>query len=142
MSDTDIISMVGLYIKGDQLDPDAASRVLGATPTVARRKGVRGVSKEGVERSYVYNTGVWAVTVEKKAPLSDCLPDLLRTLGEGASKILEVPYADDCYVDILLSLPLVSPDDNTHSFSLSETDIAGLSKLNVPVHFTVSFVKD
>jgi hypothetical protein len=142
MTDTDVICIVGLYIKGDQLDPDVASQVLGTIPTKARRKGERGVSKDGVERNYVQRTGIWALVIEKNSDVSECLRDLSARLGGRTLEIRQIPHADECYIDILLSLRLTSQDDNTYSFGLSEKDVATLYGLKLPVRCTVSFVRD
>jgi hypothetical protein len=51
MSDADLVYSFGLYVHGDQLDPDVATTVLGTSPTTSRPKGERKVVKDGVEKN-------------------------------------------------------------------------------------------
>ena len=71
---------VTLALYADDLDPDEVSRLLGAQPTTAHRRGAR-----RSERSPPYKQGAWLLTVEAQAPTGpdDLVSLLLQRLPSG-----------------------------------------------------------
>jgi ribosomal protein L19 len=79
-------SRASLRIQGNPLDPDEITLLLGGSPTLARKKDDRFISKSGRER--VAKTGQWHITANCRIP-GDLDAQVEEILG-GLSQDLEI----------------------------------------------------
>ncbi|MGC1305574.1 MAG: DUF4279 domain-containing protein [Caulobacteraceae bacterium] len=94
-----------LRILGDDLDPDAVSRLLGARPTAGARKGDVRLSASG--REVVARSGSWRLRAEDHSPgdLSTQIRDLLTKLTDNLAVWRELSrrYRCDIFCGLFMS---------------------------------------
>jgi hypothetical protein len=132
---------VTLYIRGDDLNPEAASRSLGVRPTRSQRKGERKVTSSGCE--FVTKTGLWSITSPKSnGSLSENLKELASIIGANSRALKSIPGAQEVYLDVFIGVLFDAERDASCEFELTKADIEWLSDVSIPIRFSVSFSDD
>lgn len=130
------IVQVSIYLKGQDLNIDQATRLFGVSPTRVHMKGEKKVP--GNPNSAVYLTNIWALS---KKMDSDDVTSALNEIFSRPFKLgnwLSELMADNAYIDVFLA-NTVEVEDMSESikFTLDEGAISLLSSLGLPVHFSV-----
>lgn len=127
---------VSLRFRGDDLDPEELTSLLGAMPTNAATKGARLQSTGGRER--VANTGYWHLGVDPTAPGEEFDQQLLRLFRELTSDLdtwryLSERYAGNLFVGFFLGTSNVGVEISSET--LSAISVRGLELgLNIYSH--------
>jgi hypothetical protein len=81
---------VTLVFNGEDLDPEAISRLLGCSPTRSHRKGEARAGRSAIAGPW--EAGVWLLTVEGKAPqtANELLVELLRRIPDDETLWIEL----------------------------------------------------
>jgi hypothetical protein len=140
MTNVDLLSTAALYLRGDHLDPDLVTEVLGTMPTIGRRKGEPIMPEEGVEQNDVQPTGLWCLASEERPSASDCIAELSSLLSNRSADIDAIDGVDDYFVDILVHVSRADQNDEHYSVGLSKDDVASLHALKAPFQCKVGFV--
>jgi hypothetical protein len=130
------IVQVSIYLKGQNLNIDQATRLFGVGPTRVHMKGEKKVP--GNPNSAVYLTNIWVLS---KKMDSDDVNSALNGLFAKPFKLgnwLSELMVDNAYVDVFLA-NTVEVEDMSESikFTLDEGVISFLVNLGMPVHFSV-----
>lgn len=133
---------VGLYIRGDLIDPQDVTRRLGINPSRSHFKGEIKKTRSGTE--YSEKTGFWTLIADINSTLLDehiaKLGELLGWNGVNASAsmfaIIKLKQLNEVFVDILFCDEFPSMD-SSQSFCMSEASLHFLHTLQVQVHFTL-----
>ena len=119
---------VGLYVRGETLDPERVSSELGIAPTDSQYKGKR--SATSTERLVVAKLGVWSLVVESDTGLlSDQLDILLARMpmGDISAPIYKIPGVEEAYIDIFVDR-IGNERTEGCQFELSRQNLISLSK--------------
>ena len=130
---------VSLYLHGHDLDPAAVSKMLGTEPDSSHRRGERRPGKEG--RQYVRKSGMWALEARiepDSGELADYIDDLLSKIDFSHEEITQLGGLERAYVDIFMAKMPDVCGGGTCEFEMTSHQVAELSRLGVPVQFTIS----
>jgi hypothetical protein len=139
---------VTVYLKGDSLDPDCVTRILGVEPERSWRKGERRTGKRPGAKTYVAKTGLWTTGVEKH-PLADediplelpvLIDELLQRFNKRKESLDQIAGVENAFLDILI-LGNVREDVGGAEFILSKEQIQKISRLGLGIHTTTSFTE-
>ena len=132
---------VSIYLLGDELDPDSVTALLGLKPDEFHRKGKRWTTS--TNREVIERTGIWVVSAKTTSN------DLNRVIGDVASKIdanapflMQLPGVEEAFLDVFIAIDADTDGGGTCEFELTPQDVAELTRLGLPVRFTVTVVKE
>jgi hypothetical protein len=136
MPEAEYAISVGLWLRGDSLDPSVASEVLGKKPDHGQFKGQVQHGKEG--RKYVRKIGIWSLKA-KPEPCSDRLADyieaFLAKIDFDTGKICTIKGLEEAYIDVFIA----GGCGKTHEFEIDAMQMSRLARIGVPVRLTLSF---
>ena len=131
---------VALYLRGDNLDPAQASRLLGLEPTKSQRK--REERLTSTNRKVVAKVGLWALVAESKSDdLSVLIDELASKLGDRAALLPSVPGVQEAFLDVFIAIDADPDGGGTCEFQLSAEDLHSLKQVGVATRFTVAVVQ-
>jgi hypothetical protein len=131
----------GIYLRGESLDAGKVTEILKMTPSIAQQKGVPRATKNP-KCEYVAQIGVWAIVTESDSrTIGDHIQELFRSVKFSADDIRGISGVDEAYLDLFIAKDAGSGDSDDVEFELSGEQLSSLSRLNLPVHFTVSRIK-
>jgi hypothetical protein len=126
---------VSIYLRGDELQPEHVSQVLGVQPTQFQTKG--GPTSHSTK--VIAKIGVWALYAQTDSiEISDHIDELLKMIGNPITPLDEIDGVEEAYLDVFIS----SSDENdarkTVEFVISKDQLKELVRLGLCGHFTVS----
>lgn len=134
--------VVGLYLRGDDLDPAFVSKKLGVSPSRSQYKGERKVTS--TNREYATKIGMWALIAESDTSdtsvLCDHINQLISKVGIPPTTFLNIEGVQEAYVDVFIAADADEDGEGTYEFQLSNQNMAALHQLDLPVRFTVALV--
>lgn len=137
MSDQELKVTVGLYVRGDGLNPDSVSNVLGIEPSWSQEKGERKVTSTG--REVIAKTGVWALVVAAdSSELADHIGVLISKIGMKGQHISSILGVDDAYVDVFVAALSDTYGEASCAFELNVKVLAALKDMGLPLRLTVT----
>lgn len=132
MSAKDPKIVISIYLRGNQLEPDYISNILGIQPSESQKKGeLRPCSKQVIAK-----IGVWSLVAQTDSrAIHDHIDELLGVIGTVQARLNQIDGVEDAYLDIFIALD----DEGTRTAEcrLSEKHLEELSRLGLCVHFTV-----
>jgi Domain of unknown function (DUF4279) len=140
VSISDPLIDVSIYIWGDDLDPADVSARLGITPSLARRKGDKRTTVK--HREITAQTGIWCLDTLQSKDLSAQIRELEQKLGENVRQVNAVAGVEGAYVDIYVAVTADNGGGGEYKFRLSQKDLDTLSKIGIPVEFTLDVVRE
>lgn len=132
--------IAAIYLRGEYLDPEVASRVIGVQPTRTQKKGERQVTSTGHELTV--KLGLWALVVELDSPSLDThLEKLVGSLPSGTS-LSSIAGVEDAYVDVFVALVSSSDGDAKCELSVSPKVLKSLASLGLPIRLSLTVGQD
>lgn len=130
---------VSLYVKGDTIDPEVISEMLGIQPTKAHRKGHVWRTSHGSE--IVEKTGLWRLTLQSEGTgVSTLIAEIDRLVQTAGVTVSELPGAEVAFVDVLLLGKGGDDGGGSCEVTLDPDVVQVLGRLGLPVEFTFAAV--
>ena len=137
---------LGLYLRGERLDPDSVTKILGINPTKSQKKDERNFTPTGME--YRKNIGLWALLTDSPSSnisdhfdqISSNLEKISRSSVVLGNHLLELPGVDEGYIDVFVC-GVVDEEGGDCEFILTDLQVKLVGKIGLPVRFTVTTVK-
>lgn len=140
MRDPDYLITVGLYFRGDKLDPAVVSTTLGISPTESHWKGEQRVTSAGSK--FVTKTGLWKlISGSASKVLSDHLDDLSSKIRPDVD-LGNISGVEDAFVDVFFCASANDDGGGDCDFQLRKENLNALQRLGLPVRFVLSVVKE
>lgn len=138
---------ISILLKGDKLNPDYISEVLGMQPCLSQRKGEKRGGIRPNSKTYIIKNGAWWFSVDNKSRAGQAMlhevPQLVAELFQifdGHQEPLDkIAGVDEAYLDILILTHKEDNLDNTAEFILSKNQILRASQLGLAISVTTSF---
>jgi hypothetical protein len=131
---------VAIYLKGEELDPDYISGVIGVAPSMAHFKGVKRITSTG--REYATKIGLWTLAAEGELnDLSVLINGLVLKIENRKLALQDIIGVQEAYVDIFVAMDADEDGEGTCAFKLSRENVQALDSLGIPAHITVAIVK-
>jgi len=142
MKTRDYKIIVGLYLRGDDLDPVFVSEKLGVSPSRSQYKGERKVTSTNCE--YIAKIGMWALIEESDTSdtsvLSVHIDQLASKVGMGGITFRDIEGVQEAYVDVFIAADADEDGEGTYEFQLNGQNVTVLHQLGLPVRFTVAIL--
>ena len=140
--------MLGLYLRGNALDPCDITAILGISPDYQQVKGESVPSSAG--RAITRTIGVWSIKVDAASeniaePLAEFFTRLNGLIEWGArnsSTLLSLPGVDEGYVDMFVCGSLDTDDQGKVEVEIQPDQVALLAKLHLPLRITFELVRE
>jgi hypothetical protein len=126
-----------LILRGEHLDPDAVSALLGVTPTRTRSRGERTVSPSG--RTYETTVSVWRLKAEGATPTA-CVAALLSRFGGTFPDLASVPGVRDAFLDLLILFELGGSEGDEVQLEWEPAALEQLARFRLPLLITFAVV--
>jgi hypothetical protein len=143
MKANDYKIIVGLYLRGDDLDPTLITKKLGINPSRSQYKGEKKTTS--TEQEYVAKIGMWAVIEESDTSDTSILSAHINSLASkvkmGGTIANGLDGVQEAYIDVFIAKDSDEDGEGTCEFELSKEDFTALKHSGLPVRFTVSIVK-
>jgi Domain of unknown function (DUF4279) len=132
---------VALYVRGQRLDPDAVTRLLGVQPTRVQRTGdVRSLPSGN---QAVANIGLWAKIIDSDGgKAEDVLVQLLSEVTSSVSLVTKLPDVTEAYFDIFIARPVGSDGRSDFSLSFNNGTLTALAVAALPLEITIAAVPE
>ena len=131
------IYTVAVHLKGDDLDPQRLSDVIGLAPTRSHRKGERWTSRSG--SGGTRNTGLWSRAFEGKG--FDVSADVVRLTSDAAvASLSALPGVEEAYFDVFFAVHANDDGGAEHAFALAPDALLAIGKAGLPIRFTVAVI--
>jgi hypothetical protein len=140
MTDRVPMYQVALYLRGDVLDPDQVTSLLGVQPSKAHRKGEE--RRTPTNQKYLTKIGLWSLAAKSGGELSELLDELSRQLSGVEEPLKSLAGVQDAYVDIFIAVDADNEGGGTWEAELSADSIRRLSALGLPMRFTATVVRE
>jgi hypothetical protein len=128
------LGMVALYLKGDKLQPDVITSLLGIEPTKARGSGQLR-SKSGYDGKRV--GGLWEFSVDFQSEGAvPVLEKLLETLVRSGVDLSRLPGVDEAFIDFFISREALEDGQLDVSLSFPSPVIELLARTKLRFQFT------
>jgi hypothetical protein len=130
---------VGLYLRGDELDPKFISKKLGVIPSESQYKGEEKITS--TNHKYITKIGVWALISESESDsciVADHIDQLTSKIISKKVSITELAGVQEAYVDVFIAADADDKGECTCEFQLIKENIEALERLGLPVRFTVT----
>jgi len=132
--------MVGIYLKGHDLDPQKITEAIGITPSISHCRGQAKRTSSG--RDFITKIGVWGFVIdEDPAEVVDVVTNLIAILGLQEKPLSSLPHVQDAYIDIFVAADSDEDGVGTCEMALTGEQIKTLSSYGLPIRFTVSIGK-
>lgn len=143
MKSDDCKIIVGLYLRGDDLDPMIVSKRLGIIPSRSQYRGEEKATS--TKKKYIAKIGLWALIEESDTSdpsrLSVHINHLTSKVNIGESTIYGIDGVQEAYIDVFIAKNSDEDGEGTCEFELSKENITALQTSGLPIRFTVSFTK-
>ena len=131
--------IVAIYLKGDALEPNYVSKILGLEPSESQYKGEKRVTS--TNREYKAKIGVWSLSARSESSdLSVLIEEVTTKIGDKAPLISSIAGVQEAYMDIFVAVDSDDSGGGTCEFQLSPTITRALGQVGVPIRFTVAVV--
>jgi hypothetical protein len=142
MDDRGYLITVAVIVRGETLDPDRVTRVLGIDPTESRAKG----DKHGKDGKYTARNGFWVLNLRADvATFGECIEAASRLADELIALLRSCPddfarQFPDCetFVDIFLTGDDGEPHDSRYSFGLTASQLREFARIGADLQVTVA----
>ena len=132
---------VGLYLRGDDLDPALVSKVLGMSPSRSQRKGEKRVTSTNKE--YTTRIGLWALFSETDSNvLSDHFAQLVLKLGTNGDTLRNIPGVEEAYFDVFMARTADEDGGGTFEFDFDAEQLAAISNFGISIKFEIAVVRE
>jgi hypothetical protein len=140
MKRNELIS-VGLYLRGDNLDPKSVSNKLGVEPSDSQRKGDKKITS--TNREYIRNIGIWSLIAESESlSLSDLVSQVTEQIKSDDLSLHDIDGVQEAYLDVFIARDSDENHEGTIEFELSRDNIAEIARLDLRVFFTATLVNE
>jgi hypothetical protein len=132
---------VSLYLRGEKVDPDRITKILGVTPSRGRRKGQTELTS--TNQQITAKTGVWRFSTDDEldSPILAEHIELLRSrFGYSWTNLSSLPDVQEAYVDIFMAVDAEKEGTNTCHFTLTPLSLLDLQQTGLPTQFTVAVI--
>jgi Domain of unknown function (DUF4279) len=141
---------VSILLRGNELNPDYVSEILGIRSNMSQRKGEKRGGVRPNSKTYITRIGTWRVWVDNKSraeqdmisEVPQMVKELLQMFGGRQEPLDKIAGVDEAYLDILILQHKEDKLDNTTEFILSKDQILRLSQLGLAICVTASFNED
>lgn len=141
MKSSEPILDVGLYLRGNELDPAVVTSTLGIEASKTRVKGEKWHTSTNKE--VTAKTGLWFLDVKTESPLlRDRLAWLKQKLGSRSGNLLNIPGVQEAEISVFIALATNDRGGGDYEFNLTAEDLTNISKLGVPVTFAITHTPD
>jgi hypothetical protein len=129
-----------LYFRGDRVNPDDITNVLGIYPTDSQKKG--DVSFTSTNRPIVARTGLWRLEAESDSNLvSDHVSQLLSGIPCSQEVLNGFEGVKKKYIDIFVGTLADDGGGGTVKFDLTKENMEVLAKTGMPLFVTICVVR-
>lgn len=139
MSPTRVMSpvkiSVGLFVRGENLDPDHVTARLGVSPTIKQIKGETRIAPDG--RHVHAKEGLWAKVLDA-ADVAE-IDRLLGAVSSGSLTLGGIANVTDAYFDVFVA----SESDAGRAdlaFNIGATTLAAIGGTGLPLRMTLAFM--
>ena len=124
---------VSIYLRGDRLQPDHITEVLGIQPSGFQKKGeLRPGSK------VIAKIGVWSFIARTDSRVAtDHIEDLLSQMKMRQGPLDRILGVDEAFLDIFIALDYENGTRERVEFMLSKKHVEELNQLGLRVQITV-----
>ena len=140
---------VGLYLHGDDLNPDDISIILGVSPSGAHRKGDKRnppVSPTTGREYIPYKSGLWSLVLHRDdAEVTDVITELLTNLAKVELSLASLPGVQVAFFDVFIAGIMERykkskhrDNKDTFEFELEHHQLAVLARFGIPIRFTAT----
>lgn len=127
---------VNLRIRGEKLDPDAITDILGVSPTISHEKGDTRLTS--ANHQVTSKTGLWRLEAESCSPLvSDHISKLLSDVSANRDIFNGLKGVDDKHIDVFFATGSDKNGGGTIKVNLSKENIAAIAKTGLPLLITI-----
>ncbi len=137
MSSKDSIISVGIYFRGNNLNPALITEMIGILPSESQYKG----EERTTSTNYTVKAkiGIWAIISNlKSCRLSDHIDHLTLKFAEIGVDLDDLPGVQEKYVDVFFASDADEAGECTCEFQLSRKNVSALGQLGIAVRFTVT----
>jgi hypothetical protein len=130
-----------LRIRGDHLNPDEVTRILGVSPHASWRKGDRHVTRPNKEVVRRYGVWDWASKDESGALTVDGHVARLRsTFQHAIERLPQLPDVESAWIDLHVVVGDEDEAVSNLSFLMGTEAISTLSGIGLPMEVTVDIL--
>jgi hypothetical protein len=133
---------VSICLRGDKLDPDLITNILGVKPSRSQYRGEKRVTPQG--REYTKKNGAWTISIDSNTTdpiiLCDDINKLTSTFGIPPTSLHNLEGVEDAYIDVFIAADPDEDGGGSCAFQFNEQNVTALSKLGLPIHFTIEVV--
>lgn len=141
MSNAESLTAVTLYLRGDLLDPNQVTSMLGVEGSKMKKKGETWLTSTGKE--VTPKTGLWSLKVKDRSlSLSEQISWLEQQLIAATHIPLEIPGVDEAEISVFIALGENDRGGGDYESELSAANLAWLSSLKIPVSLTLTYVQE
>ncbi len=140
---------ISILLRGDELNPDYVSEVLGIQPDKSQRKGEKRGGTRPNSKTYVTKIGTWWIGVNKKlraeqhmiSEVPQMIEELFKMLEGRQEALPSIRGVDEAYLDILILVNKQREDklDLSAEFILRNNQILRMSQLGLGICSTISY---
>lgn len=140
MTERDYTFEVAVYLRGDALDPNHVSELLGVAPSKAQYKGE--TRQTSTNQNFVTKIGLWALVAQSKSSdLFELIDELTSKIKKSGVSLLEIDGVQEAYADVFIAMDADEDGEGTCEFQLTPENLKALDCLGIPTRFTVAVVK-
>lgn len=134
MTTTAPLIEVALYLRGDRLEPEAISRLIGMSPSREFRKG----QLHGKNDRFSAPVGLWVYSIKiDSIGVAEYVDQLIAKFAAIGICLSDLDGVEDAFVDILICRDNISGQVESTSVELTREQIKELGKLGLGVQVTV-----
>lgn len=140
VKNTEPVLDVGLYLRGIDLDPAVITSTLGIAPSKSRVTGEKWITSS--KREVTAKVGLWFLDTTTDSPLlRDRLAWLIQQLDRFDGGLTSIPGVQDAEISVFIALAENDRGGGDYEFDLTAEDLASISRLGVPLKFSITYVK-
>lgn len=136
-----MIIQVSMCLKGDQLDPNRITQLLGLIPSDTKVKGQKDVTS--TKKVVTAKTGLWRFSTYdelKSTVFAEHLEFLRSRFASRWKDIAKLPNVQEAYVDVFIAINEEKDNKNTAYFGLTAANLSDLQQLGLPMRFEVAVI--
>jgi Domain of unknown function (DUF4279) len=128
---------LGLYLRGERLDPVALTALLGVTPTSTRTRGQTRALRSG--HSVETKVSVWHVKVTAGSP-TECVSALVTRFGDRLPDLSRLPGVEDAFLDMFVTFEPGKDEGTEMRVEWDSTALRQLAECGLPLEVTFAVV--
>lgn len=133
--------IVALYLRGENLNPDAVTIALGISPSRSQRKGEKKITS--TNREYVTKIGLWGLISDSDSCLiADHISLLASVIPWDSDTFRMLDGVQEAYIDIFVAATADEDGEGACEFELSKENLVVLERIGLPVRLTVTVGKE